>query len=418
MDNSAFRRVLIGDKLATSQAIHQRLGKAKALAVFSSDALSSTAYATEAIMLVLAAAGSAALGVSLPNAIGIAALMLLVASSYFQTIHAYPNGGGAYIVAKDNLGIWPGLTAAGSLLIDYVLTVAVSVSAGVAALTSAFPNLAPLRIEIALLIVVFITVMNLRGVRESGTFFAIPTYAFIIGMLVMIVYGLFRVATGAVPDAVPIAGEPLHEAEQIAHTLTLFLILRAFAGGCTALTGIEAISNGIPAFKSPESKNAGQTLIAMVVVLCTMFIGITVLANHFPIEVSAHEGHATVLSQIARQIFGDNTLCSTTSSSRRSSFCRWPPTPPTPTSPGWLRSSPRTVTCRVSSPTWATGWSSVTVSWCWRSWRPFSSSSSTRASITCCRSTPSASSSASRCRSPAWSSTGSKSATIPTSSPA
>ena len=308
MDNSAFRRVLIGDKLATSQAIHQRLGKAKALAVFSSDALSSTAYATEAIMLVLAAAGSAALGVSLPIAIGIAALMLLVASSYFQTIHAYPNGGGAYIVAKDNLGIWPGLTAAGSLLIDYVLTVAVSVSAGVAALTSAFPNLAPLRIEIALLIVVFITVMNLRGVRESGTFFAIPTYAFIIGMLVMIVYGLFRVATGAVPDAVPIAGEPLHEAEQIAHTLTLFLILRAFAGGCTALTGIEAISNGIPAFKSPESKNAGQTLIAMVVVLCTMFIGITVLANHFPIEVSAHEGHATVLSQIARQIFGDNTL--------------------------------------------------------------------------------------------------------------
>jgi amino acid transporter len=307
MDNS-FRRVLIGDKLATSQAIHQRLSKAKALAVFSSDALSSTAYATEAIMLVLAAAGSAALGVSLPIAIGIAALMLLVASSYYQTIHAYPNGGGAYIVAKDNLGIWPGLTAAASLLIDYVLTVAVSVSAGVAALTSAFPALAPLRIEIALVIVAFITVMNLRGVRESGTFFSIPTYAFVVGMLVMILFGLFRILTGNLPDAAPVAGEPLHEAGQIAHTLTLFLILRAFAGGCTALTGIEAISNGIPAFKPPESKNAGQTLIAMVVVLCTMFIGITVLANHFPIEVSAHEGHATVLSQIARQVFGENSI--------------------------------------------------------------------------------------------------------------
>jgi amino acid transporter len=307
MDNNAFRRVLIGDKLATSEAMHQRLSKLKALAVFSSDALSSTAYATEAIMLVLVAAGSSALGVSLPIAIGIAALMLLVASSYYQTIHAYPNGGGAYIVAKDNLGIWPGLTAAGSLLIDYILTVAVSVSAGVAALTSAFEELEPHRVPIALLIIVFITVINLRGVKESGTFFAIPTYAFVIGMFVMIGVGLIRILSGSIPDAAPIAGEPMHGATEAIHTLTLFLILRAFAGGCTALTGIEAISNGIPAFKKPESDNAGKTLIAMVVILCSMFIGLTYLANHFPIEITAEEGHATVLSQVARNVFGSNT---------------------------------------------------------------------------------------------------------------
>lgn len=307
MGNLTFRRVLIGSKLATSEAAHQRLTKIKALAVFSSDALSSTAYATEAIMLVLVAAGSAALGVSLPIAIGIALLMLLVASSYYQTIHAYPNGGGAYIVAKENLGIWPGLTAAASLLIDYVLTVAVSVSAGVAALTSAFDGLEPFRVHFALLIVVFITIINLRGVKESGTFFAIPTYAFVVGMFVMIVIGLFRILSGDIPDSAPIAGQPLHDTTETVHTLTLFLVLRAFAGGCTALTGIEAISNGIPAFQKPESDNAGKTLIAMVLILSCMFIGLTFLANHFPIEVTAEEGHATVLSQVARNVFGSNT---------------------------------------------------------------------------------------------------------------
>jgi amino acid transporter len=308
MEKLSFRRVLIGEPLPTSQAIHQRLSKVKALAVFSSDALSSTAYATEAILLVLVAAGAAALGMSMWIAIGIAILMLIVAFSYFQTIHAYPNGGGAYIVAKENLGIWPGLTAAASLLIDYILTVAVSVSAGVAALTSAFPGLEPLRIEIALVIVAFITTVNLRGVKESGTFFAIPTYAFIIGIMLLIAVGLFRVFTGDVPTITPEAVQQLEEATHAATGLTLFLILRAFAGGCTALTGIEAISNGIPAFKVPESSNAGKTLIVMVVVLCTMFIGITFLANSYPIVVSHEPGHPTVLSQIARQVFGDGSL--------------------------------------------------------------------------------------------------------------
>jgi amino acid transporter len=308
MEKMSFRRVLIGEPLPTSQASHQRLSKLKALAVFSSDALSSTAYATEAILLVLVTAGAAALGMSMWIAVGIALLMLIVAFSYYQTIHAYPNGGGAYIVAKENLGVWPGLTAAASLLIDYILTVAVSVSAGVAALTSAFPALDPWRIEIALLIIAFITTVNLRGVKESGTFFAIPTYAFIIGIMLLIAVGVFRVFTGNIPAVTPEAVQQLEGATQAATGLTLFLILRAFAGGCTALTGIEAISNGIPAFKRPESANAGKTLIVMVVVLCTMFIGITFLANNYPIVVVHAPGHPTVLSQIARQVFGDGSL--------------------------------------------------------------------------------------------------------------
>jgi len=301
------RRLLIGQPLRTKDAIHQRLSKAKALAVFSSDALSSSAYATEAILLVLVAAGAGALGFSIPIALGIAALLLIVAFSYFQTIHAYPNGGGAYIVAKDNLGVLPGLTAAAALLIDYILTVAVSVSAGVAALTSAFPELVTYRIGLALLIVGFITVMNLRGVKESGTFFAIPTYAFIVGILIMIGVGLFRALTGNIPAMPEEAAAAGHAVESATTGLGLFLLLRAFAAGCTALTGVEAISNGIPAFKPPESKNAGQTLIIMVVVLCTLFLGITFLANAFPITINGHAG-TTVLSQVAREVFGGENL--------------------------------------------------------------------------------------------------------------
>lgn len=302
------RRLLIGKPLKTNDAIHQRLNKAKALAVFSSDALSSSAYATEAILLVLIAAGTGALSISMPIALLITSLLLVVAFSYYQTIHAYPNGGGAYIVSKDNLGAIPGLTAAASLLIDYILTVAVSVSAGVAALTSAFPELLPLRIILALAIVVFVTVMNLRGVKESGTFFAIPTYAFIVGVFTLIGIGLFRVLTGAIPEMSP---EAIVAAEQTTETavgsLSLFLLLRAFAAGCTALTGVEAISNGIPAFRPPESRNAGQTLIIMVVVLSSLFVGITFLANSFPIVVSEH-GESTVLSQLAREVFGGENV--------------------------------------------------------------------------------------------------------------
>jgi amino acid transporter len=307
MQGVDFRRLLIGKPLATSQAIHQRLSKTKALAVFSSDALSSTAYATEAILLVLIAAGTAALSVSMGIAVGIAGLMVLVAISYYQTIQAYPNGGGAYIVAKENLGKFPGLVAAASLLIDYTLTVAVSVSAGTAALTSAFPELSPLRIEIALIIVAFITLMNLRGVKESGTFFAIPTYAFIGGIMLMIAIGVLRVLTGDFTTVAPPSPQLIEEELRFASGLTLLLLLRGFAAGCTALTGIEAISNGIPAFKSPESRNAGQTLIIMVALLSTMFIGITFLANQFEI-IAVHHAEQTVLSQVAGAVFGDGSV--------------------------------------------------------------------------------------------------------------
>jgi len=299
------RHVLIGKPLATDQAIHQRLSKLKALAVFSSDALSSSAYATEAILLILVAAGARALSNSWPIALGIAGLLLIVSFSYFQTIHAYPNGGGAYIVSKDNLGIIPGLVAAASLLIDYTLTVAVSISAGVAAITSAFPEMSPYRVQMALVIVVFITVMNLRGVKESGTFFAIPTYAFVGGVLLMIVVGFVRVVTGNVPVGIE-EMEVIGETSSAISGLSFFLILRAFAAGCTALTGVEAISNGIPAFKPPESRNAGQTLIIMVILLCTMFVGITFLANNFHIVELG--GERTVISQMSAAVFGDGTI--------------------------------------------------------------------------------------------------------------
>lgn len=298
------RHVLIGKPLATDQAIHQRLSKLKALAVFSSDALSSSAYATEAILLVLVAAGTGALTHSWGIALGIATLLLIVSFSYYQTIHAYPNGGGAYIVSKDNIGITSGLVAAASLLIDYTLTVAVSISAGVAAITSAFPEFASHRVGMALVIVVFITIMNLRGVKESGTFFAIPTYAFVGGVLLMIAIGIVRVITGNVPVGVE-EMEVIGESATIS-SLSLFLILRAFAAGCTALTGVEAISNGIPAFKAPESRNAGQTLIIMVTLLCTMFVGITFLANNFPIGELG--GERTVISQMSAAVFGEETI--------------------------------------------------------------------------------------------------------------
>ena len=282
--------------------LHERLSKIQALAVFSSDALSSVAYATEEILLVLVVAGTAALDLSLPIALAIVALLAIVATSYYQTIHGYPSGGGAYIVAYDNLGVWPGLTAAAALLIDYVLTVAVSITAGVAAFTSAFPALIPFRVELCLLAIVLIAWANLRGVRESGTLFAIPTYGFVLVFLTLIAVGLVRWFSGTLPQdpapALPATGEG-------AGALTLFLVLRAFASGCTALTGVEAISNGIPAFRKPEAENAGKTLIAMALLLGTMFLGISFLARSLAVVPVEHE---TVVSQIGRQVFGDGPL--------------------------------------------------------------------------------------------------------------
>jgi amino acid transporter len=288
--------------LPSASILEERLNKIQALAIFSSDALSSVAYATEEILLVLVVVGTGALSLSLPIAAAITVLLAIVVTSYYQTIHAYPSGGGAYVVAYDNLGVWPGLTAAAALLIDYVLTVAVSITAGVAAFTSAFPALIPYRVELGLLAIVLIAWANLRGVRESGTLFAIPTYGFVLVMLALIAVGLLRWFGGELgASSAPV----LPATGGGATALTLILVFRAFASGCTALTGVEAISNGVPVFRKPEASNAGKTLIMMALLLGTMFLGITVLAHSLAVVPSEHE---TVLSQIGRQVFGDGAL--------------------------------------------------------------------------------------------------------------
>jgi amino acid transporter len=296
---NAIRRLLLGSPLPTAEEAYQRLTKVQALAVFSSDALSSVAYATEEILLVLVVAGSVALGLSLPIALAIAGLLAVVVTSYYQTVHGYPSGGGAYIVAYDNLGVWPGLTAAAALLIDYVLTVAVSITAGVAAVTSAFPVLFPYRVALCLFAIALIAWANLRGVRESGTLFAIPTYSFVFIILALIVTGMARLITGTLG---PLPAETATSPESGIQTLTAFLLLRAFASGCTALTGVEAISNGIPAFQKPEAENAGKTLLVMAVLLAIMFLGITFLARS--LEVIPFENE-TLVSQIGRQVLGE-----------------------------------------------------------------------------------------------------------------
>jgi len=289
------KRLFVGTPLPTAQSRHERLGKATALATFASDALSSVAYATEEILLVLILAGTAALSYSLPIGVAIALLIAIVVSSYRQTILAYPQGGGAYIVSKDNLGVMAGLIAAAALLIDYVLTVAVSVAAGVAAVTSAFPALYPLRIWLCVAAVAVVSIANLRGIRESGKLFAAPTYLFIVSLGVLVVWGV----GGALLDLLPEA--PYQPHPPGLEGVGLFLILRAFASGCAALTGVEAVSDGVPAFKPPEAHNAGVVLSALGVILIVLFIGITYLAYDLGITPREHE---TVVSQIARHVFG------------------------------------------------------------------------------------------------------------------
>ena len=280
-----------------SQLRHERLGKAVALAVFASDPLSSVAYATEAILLVLILAGTAALSYSLPIALGIALLLAIVVVSYRQTVHAYPQGGGAYLVAKDNLGRSPALTAAAALLIDYVLTVSVSVAAGVDALTSAVPALHPFRVALCVAIIVVIATANLRGVRESGRLFAAPTYFFVACILGMVGYGIIGATFGWLPEAHYEPHPPGLEG------IGLFLLLRAYSAGCTALTGVEAVSNGVQALKPPEGRNAQAVLTWLGIVSITMFLGITYLAFDFGIIPGGTE---TVVSKIARRVFGSS----------------------------------------------------------------------------------------------------------------
>ena len=294
---SNVKRVLIGVPIATARAEHERLTKFKALAVLSSDAISSVAYATEAILFSLVAAGSSHLGLTLPISFAIVGLLAIVAISYRQTIPAYPNGGGSYIVAKDNLGTMPGLVAAASLMIDYVLTVAVSVSAGVLALVTLVPQLSPFVVPIDVALVIFITVVNLRGVRESGSIFAIPTYIFIASALLLIIVGSVK---SFFIQHDPIIGT--FPPVQATESLTVFLVLKSFAAGCSAMTGVEAISNGVPAFKKPEARNARITLTWMAVILGTLFIGITLLATSFGVEANA-ASNPTVVGQIAFKVF-------------------------------------------------------------------------------------------------------------------
>ena len=286
------KRLIVGAPIPSRHAHHERFSNVTGLAVLSSDALSSVAYATEEILRVLAVGGVAALSLVTPIGAIIAAVMIVVVFSYRQTIHAYPSGGGAYIVAKDNLGRAPSLIAAASLLIDYVLTVSVSIAAGVAAITSAMPQWHPHAVALCLAFVMLLMLGNLRGIRESGQLFAGPTYFFIVSILLMIGVGAWRYISGGIQ---PVPVEP--SLPPGTTLLPLFVLLTAFSNGCTALTGVEAVSNGVPAFRPPESRNAAATLVAMAVLAITMFIGITLLAHAYGIVPSDTE---TVVSQIAR----------------------------------------------------------------------------------------------------------------------
>jgi amino acid transporter len=296
--STTLKRLLLGKPIPSHLAIHERLSRVTGLAVLSSDALSSVAYATDFILVTLAVAGAQALGYALPISLVIATLLAIVAFSYRQTIHAYPTGGGAYIVAKENIGANAGLVAAASLLVDYTLTVSVSISAGVLAITSALPELDRYRVELCLVFLAILMLGNLRGIRESGRIFSVPTYFFVVAIATLIVAGAYQYFTGTyTPVAAPVP--PAHQ------PLTTFLLLTAFANGCTAMTGVEAVSNGVPAFRPPESKNAAATLVTMALLAITMFVGITFLAHVYQVMPTATESG---VSQIARAVLGRSLL--------------------------------------------------------------------------------------------------------------
>jgi len=303
------KRFLVGRPLATDQQEHQRLPKKIALAVFSSDAISSTAYASEEILFVVALGTSSldrGLRTLVPIAMAVAILLAIVVTSYRQTIFAYPSGGGSYVVSRENLGVYPSLIAAASLLIDYILTVAVSISAGVAAIISipTFRGAAQQRVLLGLILIAIITVANLRGIKESGRIFAVPTYVYIAILSLLVGYGLFRVFFGDIGEVV-FNPERFEGARQAGGSLSLFLLLKGFSSGAVALTGVEAISNGVPAFNRPEPKNAANTMVWMGVILGSLFFGVSVLASHLKPYPSHDE---TVFSQLGRAVFGGGPL--------------------------------------------------------------------------------------------------------------
>ena len=310
LDWSLVRRLIFGSPLSTEQLSHQRLPKILALPIFASDALSSTAYATQAILLNLLIAGPHVLHLTVPISIAIVVLLWVVVISYTQTVHAYPEGGGTYTVSRENLGINWGLLAAAALLTDYVLTVAVSITSGVQQITSFFTDLAPYQTQLAVAAIWFLTLANLRGAKESGMLFAVPTYFFVITMLGTVGVGVFGPLFGYHPR--PYQPTTQETAQQVMHAVSLGLILRAFASGCAAMTGIEAVANGVQAFRPPESKNAAQTLVAMGAILSSIFLGISYIAQKYHIVYYGHgEGDVSaesVISMVARVVFHDEPL--------------------------------------------------------------------------------------------------------------
>jgi amino acid transporter len=294
---SSLGRLLFGHPLETRELPHQAVSNVVGLAVFASDALSSTAYAIEEVLIILAFAGTAYFNISIPIALAIVTLLIILTLSYRQTIHAYPNGGGAYIVARDNLGELPAQIAGAALLTDYILTVAVSISNGVAQITSGIPALRDHRVELSLLVIIFMTIVNLRGVKESGRIFAVPTYFFLGMAFILLGAGAYQFLTG---QLAPVTGVEMIR-HDVLEPLGLFLILRAFSSGCTALTGVEAISNGITAFKDPKSENAAKTLVWMSIIMSVVFVGFTLLAHQVQAVPSESE---TIVSQIARAVHG------------------------------------------------------------------------------------------------------------------
>jgi len=299
----SLKRLLIGKRLRSEQEIEERVGILKGLAVFASDNISSAAYATEEIMRVLILAGAGALALTMPITVGIVVVLAIVVTSYQQTIRAYPNGGGSYIVASDNLGAGPGLVAAGALLTDYVLTVSVSIAAGVAALTSIVPSLFDLRVAVGVVFVALLCVGNLRGIRESATIFAAPTYLYLAAMFGVIAYGLVLYATNDLPAY---AAPPEWTPTQGAQALGVVLLLRAFAAGSVALTGTEAVSNGVPAFAPPEPRNARIVLVLMGTCFGAIFLGVSFLSGQIGIVPDPSE-QETVVSQLTRTIVGNGT---------------------------------------------------------------------------------------------------------------
>jgi len=313
---STFKRILVGKPIASNEEEHQRIGKPVALAVFASDAISSTAYATEEILLVLLSAVlfPMALSYLVPIAIAAVLLLVVVGISYTQTIHAYPDGGGAYVVSRENISPTAALVAGASLLVDYTLTVAVSISSGVLAIGSAFHfnDNAPVRIGLALFFVAVMCIGNLRGLKESGTVFAVPTYFYVVMLFTFLGVGFFKLATGHLHhiytplQAHALTREEFGDAKTLAMSATLFVLLRAFSSGAVVLSGVEAISNGVPAFKKPESRNASQTLAMMAGILGVGFMGISILAHH--LQPIVQTGGETVLSQMAKAVFGGTNL--------------------------------------------------------------------------------------------------------------